>query len=72
MNTGIYIRCSTEQKEALGAFVRELSKAREAQDLPKVDLSTWLRELGLKHSGNEEFGLAAQARKAAEDLGSIV
>lgn len=72
MSAGIYIRCSPEQKEALGAFVRELSEAREAEGLPKVDLSTWLRELALKHSGNEDLGLAAQARKAARALESIV
>lgn len=72
MSTGIYIRCSPEQKEALSVFVKALSAERVAQGLPNVELSTWLRELGLKFSGNEELGLAAQARKAAEEAASIV
>lgn len=72
MSAGIYIRCSSEQKEALGAFVKELSEDREAKGLPGVNLSTWLRELALKHSGNEDLMIAAQARRVAEDFDSIV
>lgn len=60
MSAGIYIRCTAEQKEALADFVAELSVARQANGQSKVDLSTWLRELGLKHSGNEDLGLAAK------------
>lgn len=72
MKQGIYLRCSVEQKEVLTAYVAELSANRIAKGLPKVDLSTWIRELALKHSGNEHLGAAAAALKAAEAAASIV
>lgn len=72
MKQGIYLRVSEEQKAALVAYVEEMSAERQAQGLPKVDLSTWIRELALKHSGNEHLGAAAAARKAAEAAASIV
>lgn len=72
MDQGIYLRCSDAQKTALTEYVDELSAARVADGKPKVDLSTWIRELALKHSGNEHLGAAAQARAAAEAAESIV
>lgn len=72
MKQGIYLRCSAEQKAALVAYVESLSADRVAKGLPKVDLSTWIRELALKHSGNEDLGAAAAARRAAEAAASIV
>lgn len=72
MSAGIYIRCSEEQKAALAAFVDDMNADRAARDLGKVDLSTWIRELALKHSGREDLGLAAQARRKAEAADSIV
>lgn len=60
MNAGIYIRCTEEQKEALQIFVKELS---EKQGI-NISVSAWLRELGLKHSGNENL--------CAEIFGDIV
>jgi hypothetical protein len=60
MSAGIYIRCTEEQKVALVEFVRQLSDDRMSKGLSKVEVSTWLRELGLKYSGNEELGIAAQ------------
>ena len=72
MDAGIYISCSADQKEALAAHVEALSAKREAAGLPKVDLSTWVRELALKHSGNEHLGLAAQAKARAAAAESLV
>lgn len=72
MKAGIYLRCSHEQKEALEEHVRQLSEQRQAKGLPKVDLSTWIRELALKHSGNDHLGLAAAAHRKAEAAASIV
>lgn len=72
MAAGIYLRCSEEQKAALAAYVEQLSADREARGLPKVDLSTWIRELALKHSGNEHLGLAAKARATADAAASIL
>lgn len=72
MDVGIYLRCSPEQKEALTAYVHGLSEERKSQGLPGVDLSTWIRELALKASGNERLGLAAQQRARAEASATIV
>ena len=72
MDTALYVRCNHEQKEAIEAFVRELSAKREAQGFSKVNVGTWIRELALKHSGNDHLGLAAQARAKAESASSIV
>ncbi len=60
MNAGVYIRMTNEQKTALLMFVKALSSKREENGQSKVTLSTWLRELGLKYSGNEELGVAAK------------
>lgn len=72
MKTGIYLRCSGEQKTALHAYIDHLNEERAAAGLPPVDLSTWIRELALKHSGNEDLGMAARARARAEEAASIV
>ena len=72
MSAGIYIRCSEEQKSALAAFVEDLNDSRAAGGLSKVELSTWIRELALKHAGREDLGLAAQARRKADAAASIV
>lgn len=72
MDTGIYLRCSGEQKEALQGFIDGLNADRAGKGLPEVDLSTWIRELALKHSGNEHLGMAARARAQAEAAASIV
>lgn len=72
MNAGIFVRCHDEQKDAIEGYVEKLSGKREAKGLSKVAVSTWLRELALKESGNEHLGMAAQSRKAAEDADSIV
>lgn len=72
MKHGIYLRCSSEQKAALTAFVKDMSEKRKAEGLPKVELSTWIRELALKHSGNSDLGAAAKARAEAEAAASIV
>jgi len=72
MKQGIYLRCSEAQKAALVAYVEELSAKRLEDGLPKVDLSTWIRELALKHSGNESLGAHAAALRAAEAAASIV
>lgn len=72
MRAGLYIRVSEEQKAALTAYVETLSAERQAEGLSAVDLSTWIRELALKHSGNAHLGLAAVARRQAEAAASIV
>lgn len=72
MKVGIYLRCSRDQKDALVRYVDILSASRIAQGLPKVELSTWIRELALKHSGNEALGAAAAARRAADAASTIV
>lgn len=72
MDKGIYIRCSETQKDALQGFIDGVNEERKAKGLPEVDLSTWIRELALKHSGNEHLGLAARARAQAEAASSIV
>ena len=72
MKLGIYLRCSAEQKAALVSYVEDLSTKRIVKGLPKVELSTWIRELALKHSGNDHLGAAAAARRAAEAAASIV
>ncbi len=72
MSAGIYIRCSEEQKAALGEFVDNMNRVRAAQDLSKVELSTWIRELALKHAGRDDLGLAAAARRKAAAADSIV
>ncbi|HHH30976.1 MAG TPA: hypothetical protein ENK57_21890, partial [Polyangiaceae bacterium] len=57
MEAGVYVRCSEEQKSAFESFITDLNEKRKAKGYPgKVSLSTWLRELALKHSGNEELG----------------
>ncbi len=67
MKIGIYIRCSADQKAALVEHVAGLSAERTARGLPKLELSTWMREIALKHSGNEDLGAAAQAARRAAD-----
>lgn len=73
MEAGVYVRCSQEQKEALETYIEALNEKRKAAGYPgKVSLSTWLRELALKHSDNEQLGAAARARAEAEAASSIV
>jgi hypothetical protein len=72
MTTTIAIRCTKEQREALMEFVDGLSTARIERGLPAVDLSTWIRELALKYSGNDRLGMAAQAEAKARAAASIV
>jgi hypothetical protein len=67
MSEAIYFRCSLQQKEAIARYVSELSRKRTARGLPAVDISTWLRELALKHSGNSQLSAAAAAKRAAND-----
>ena len=64
--SGSYVRLSEEQFTALEEYIGELNVKRAAAGLRNMRLSTWLRELGLKHSGNEHLGAAAQALKEAE------
>lgn len=66
METGIYVRCSKEQKELLSKFVEDVSQERQLNGLPAINLSTWMRELALKYSGNEHLSMAAYARRLAE------
>ncbi len=72
MDRGIYIRCSKVQKDAIQFYIDSMNATREVKGLPEVDLSTWIRELALKHSGNEKLGLAARALAQAEAAASIV
>lgn len=72
MSAGIYLRCSDEQKAALAAFVEAMNVDRIKSNLSKVELSTWIRELALKHAGREDLGLAAAARRKAAAADSIV
>lgn len=73
MKSGVNVRCSEDQKEALESFIVDLNEKRKAKGYPgKVSLSTWLRELALKHSDNENLGAAARARAEAEAAASIV
>lgn len=72
MDTGIYLRCSDTQKLALQGYIDDLNKKRKAEGKANVDLSTWIRELALKHSGNDHLGLAARARAQAEAASDIV
>ncbi len=72
MKKAIAIKVNDEQKDGLESFIAEKNKEREAKGKAKVDLSTWLRELGLKHAGLEHLGAAAQARAKAEDASSIL
>lgn len=66
MKSGIYIRCSEEQKNAIIKYVDGLNNSRKNEGLPRIDVSSWMRELALKYSGNEELGMAAQAAKMAK------
>jgi hypothetical protein len=73
MDVAICLRCSGEQKDAMEQFVTELNAKRKAQGIPgKIKLATWIRELALKHSGNEELGQAARIREKAIAAASIV
>lgn len=56
----IAIRCTVEQREAIQQHVDELSEERAKKGQPPVDLTTWLRELALKHSGNSHLGIAGR------------
>lgn len=74
LDKSICLRCNQAQKDALNEFIENapFNKEREAKGLKKIDLATWLRELGLKHSGNEKLGLAAKLRAEAEAASSFV
>jgi len=72
MDTGLFVRCSLEQREAIKAHVEELSTKRQSAGLPKINTTTWLRELALKHAGREDLGMAAQARREAESLDALL
>ncbi len=63
MTAGIYLRCSADQKAALLEYVKGIE--------PRVELSTWIRELALKHSGNSDLGMAAAAREKAHDVDAM-
>lgn len=64
-NTGIFVRIEKTQRAAIEKYLVKLNASRVKKGLPKIKLSSWLREVGLKHSGNEELGAAAKARRAA-------
>lgn len=66
MKSGIYLRCSDDQKAAITEFVENLNEKRRAEGLPRIDVSSWIRELALKHSGNSHMGLAVLAAKMAK------
>lgn len=68
MKAGIYIRCSEEQKTAISEYVDQLNEDRKIEGLPRIDVSSWIREIALKHSGNSHLGMAAQAKKMARSF----
>lgn len=72
MSAGVFIRTSEEQKAALVEFLEALNIRRAKRKLPRVELSTWAREVLLKHSGNERLGAAAKARAEAAAAADIV
>lgn len=73
MQAGIYVRCSDEQKDALQAHVDKINAARAEEGIASnVAVSEWMRELALKHSGNEHLGAAARAMAASKAAASIV
>ncbi len=72
LSAGLFIRTSEDQKAALLLFISGFNEKRAAKGLPRVELSTWVRELALKHSGNENLGAAAKAVKDAEAAAGIV
>jgi hypothetical protein len=55
LDTGIYIRCSQAQKNALERYVKNLSEQLIAQKENGISLSTWIRELILTESKNEDL-----------------
>lgn len=57
-------RVSQEQKDAIEKYVHK----KFGKDM---DVGTWLRELALKHSGNEHLGAAARAQAAADAAGKL-
>lgn len=63
--SGVYVRLEEDQHRALEAYCEDLSEERLAKGLKKMPVSTWLRELALKHSGNEALGAAARLRAEA-------
>ena len=75
MHDQIFFRCTVDQKKALEAYVAMLNKKREKEGQESVGLGTWLRELALKHSGNDHLTVAAQAlaaARAAAEKGSLL
>lgn len=72
MTTSIFIRLTDEQKDALKEYIADVNAERAGDGLPRIDLSTWIRELALKHSGNSHLGSAAQALAAAKAAAAIV
>lgn len=66
MSSGIYIRCSEEQKEAITQYVENLNNDLQKEGLPRIDVSSWIRELALKHTGNSHLGMAAQAARLSK------
>ena len=68
MKAGIYIRCSDDQKNAISEYVDGLNEQRASEGLPRIDVSSWIREIALKYSGNSDLGLAAQAAKMAKSF----
>jgi hypothetical protein len=56
LDTGIYIRLSKTQKDALLLYMYQLNKYRNYNNLDKLGLSNWARDIILNASGN--FDLA--------------
>jgi hypothetical protein len=65
------IKFTSAQKAALTAYVEKLNKDRAKNGLAAVGLGTWLRELGLKESGNSDLGFAG-FEDLAEKFGEVV
>lgn len=66
MKSGIYVRLSVKEREALEEYVEKLNANREKQGVKPIAFSTWMRELALQSSGNAHLGAAAKAEKAAK------
>lgn len=69
--TGVLVRMEDEQREAIEEYLEELNEKREGKGLKPLPISTWMREIALKHSGNAELGAAGKAARAAK-AGSIL
>ena len=69
--TGVLVRMEDEQRDAIEEYLEELNAKREAKGLKPLPISTWMREIALKHSGNSELGAAGKAARAAK-AGSVL